>query len=193
MYLFFDTETTGVPDDYDAPVSDIENWPRVVQIAWAGYDRRAQKRNAKSYVIRPDGYRIPRDAERVHGISTSRAQRIGVSIADVLDELADAIEKASVMVAHNIDFDSKVVGAEFYRLGIRRPFRGKGQICTMKESTDYCALPGRYGNKRPKLAELHLKLFNKKLKDAHDALSDVTTCAKCFFELKRLGVIRTPS
>lgn len=38
MYLFFDTETTGLPKNYKAPASDSDNWPRLVQIAWSIYD-----------------------------------------------------------------------------------------------------------------------------------------------------------
>lgn len=33
-YLFIDTETTGLPKEYDAPYTDIDNWPRLVQLAW---------------------------------------------------------------------------------------------------------------------------------------------------------------
>ena len=73
-YLFFDTETTGMPDDFDAPVTDTENWPRVVQIAWAhvSTDPHAIDRTL-SYIIRPDGFTIPKDAAEVHGITTERA------------------------------------------------------------------------------------------------------------------------
>jgi len=30
MYLFFDTETTGLPRNWKAPVTDLDNWPRMV-------------------------------------------------------------------------------------------------------------------------------------------------------------------
>ena len=40
MYLFFDTETTGLPKRWNAPVTDLENWPRLVQLAWIMYDDR---------------------------------------------------------------------------------------------------------------------------------------------------------
>ncbi len=33
-YLFFDTETTGLPANYKAHFTDVHNWPRVVQLAW---------------------------------------------------------------------------------------------------------------------------------------------------------------
>ncbi len=190
MYLIFDTETAGLPDDYDAPHSDIENWPRMVQLAWETFDTRGRKIGTKSYVIRPNGFKIPEDAERVHGISTAIAKRIGAPVAGVLDEFMEALGESSVLVAHNLSFDTGILGAEFYRVGNKRPFRHVNRVCTMKEATDYCALPGPYGSKWPKLEELHYKLFRKRVKETHDAGADAATCAKCFFELKRLGVIR---
>jgi len=190
MYLVFDMETTGLPASREAPISDVDNWPRVVQLAWEAFDTCGRKTGARSSVIRPDGFKIPKDAERIHGISTAIAKRTGVPITKALDAFVEALSKASVVVAHNFEFDAKVLGAEFYRRGVRDPFRLKTHVCTMKAATQYCALPGQYGFKWPKLPELHFKLFRKKVKEAHDAATDVATCSKCFFELKRLGVVR---
>jgi DNA polymerase III epsilon subunit-like protein len=189
MYLVFDMETTGLPASREAPIWDVDNWPRVVQLAWEAFDTRGRKTGARSSVIRPDGFKIPKDAERIHGISTLIAKRTGVPVAEALDAFVEALSKAAV-VAHNFEFDAKVLRAEFYRRGIRNPFHLKTHVCTMKAATDYCALPGRYGFKWPTLPELHFKLFGKKVKETHDAAADVATCSKCFFELKRLGVVR---
>ena len=38
MFLIFDTETTGLPRNWNAPLSDAENWPRCIQIAWQLHD-----------------------------------------------------------------------------------------------------------------------------------------------------------
>ena len=189
MYLVFDTETTGLPISHDAPVSDVDNWPRLVQLAWAGFDSHGCGTGARSYLIRPDGFNIPKTAEKIHGISTEHAKRSGVPIAQVLAQFAEALGKARVVVAHNLSFDASVVGAEFHRLGIRYQFRRKICICTKESGTDFCALPGQHGFKWPSLAELHLKLFGKSPKEAHDAAVDVLTCSKCFFELKRRGIV----
>ena len=160
-----------------------------MQLAWEVFDTRSRKTSARSFVILPDGFKIPKDAEEIHGISTALAIRTGVPIAKALDAFVEALSKASVVVAHNFEFDAKVLGAEFYRRGIRDPFRLKINVCTMTDATEYCALPGQHGFKWPKLAELHYKLFGKRVKEAHDAATDVATCSKCFFELKRLGVV----
>ena len=190
MYLIFDTETTGLPDSYDAPPSDVDNWPRIVQLAWEAFNASGRKTGAQCYVIRPVGFKIPKEAEKKHGISTARAKRVGIPVAEALGAFAKVLKKASVTVAHNHSFDASVVGAEFYRLGIKHQFRRKRQVCTMKDSTEYCALPGRYGYKWPKLPELHLKLFGKSVQETHDAMKDTANGSRCFFELKRRGVIR---
>jgi len=192
VYLVFDTETTGLPTSRVAPVSNVNNWPRVVQLGWEAFDVRGRKTSARSSVIRPDGFEIPKDAERIHGISTLIAKRTGIPVAEALDAFAEALSKVSVVVAHDFKFDAGVLGAEFYRLGIRHQFRGKTHVCTMEDATEYCALPGQYGYKYkwPKLPELHFKLFRKNVEEMHDAAADVATCSKCFFELKRLGVVR---
>lgn len=189
MFLVFDTETTGLPASWRAPASDVGNWPRVVQLAWEAFGLCGRKVLARSDLVRPDGFTIPRDAEVVHGISTEIARRKGVPIAEVLGAFMQPLSGASLLVAHNFKFDSNVLGAELYRLKLGEPFLGKAHVCTMEVATAYCALPSRYGFKWPRLDELHLRLFGKGLKEGHDAAADAAVCSKCFFELKRLGVV----
>jgi DNA polymerase-3 subunit alpha len=73
MYLIFDTETTGLPRNYNAPVSDTDNWPRCVQIAWQLHGKYGELLEHKDFLIIPEGYNIPYDAEQIHGISTQLA------------------------------------------------------------------------------------------------------------------------
>jgi DNA polymerase III epsilon subunit-like protein len=192
MYIVFDTETTGLPISYDAAPSDVDNWPRVVQVAWETFDHRGRKIDRHCHIVRPEGFTILKEAVEIHGISTSIAKRAGVPVAQVLRAFTEALGGASVAVAHNFKFDAGVLGAEYHRLGKRPQFRRKIQVCTMQTATHYCALPGPYGFKWPKLSELYLELFRKRLKDAHDAAADVAACSRCFFELKRLGIVHLP-
>lgn len=190
MYLIIDCETDGLPRNWRAPVTHLHNWPRAVQIAWALYDSQHRRLEAAVHVVRPDGFVIPVEAERVHGISTERALAEGRPIADVLQELSAAAAQAGVFVAHNASFDGSVIAAEYLRLGLKPPFGPESLVCTMRESTDYCCLPGPYGNKWPTLEELHLFLFDTSFGGAHDAGADADACACCFFELKDRGVIK---
>lgn len=188
-YLFFDTETTGLPKKRNAPVTDILNWPRVVQIAWMFCDEYGRNLNSECHIVKPDGFVIPFDAQNVHGISNEKAQREGKDLRYVLNRFSDAISKSSYLIAHNMEFDYNVVGAEFLRKGMGNPLDCVNKICTMKSSTDYCKIPGNYGYKWPSLIELHYTLFNQVFQERHDAIYDVSMCAKCFFELKRRGVL----
>jgi len=190
MYLFFDTETTGLPNDYNAPVEDLNNWPRLVQLAWVVYDENAEQRTGVNCIIKPEGFIIPEQASRVHGITTEKANREGRTLISVLEEFAEAVENSKLLIAHNISFDEKIIGAEFLRKNISHNLFDIARFCTMKESTDFCQIPGNFGGyKWPRLLELHIKLFGKGFEGAHDALADVNACAKCFFELIGRGAV----
>jgi DNA polymerase III subunit epsilon len=189
MYLFFDTETTGLPRNWRAPVKDLNNWPRLVQLAFLFYDRNGNKVSGGNYIIKPEGFSIPQEASRVHGISTEMAIHEGHPLKDVLLNFQSLIEQADYLVAHNMSFDEKIVGAEFLRNNMPDAVASKKKICTMQSTTSYCAIDGPYGYKWPKLSELHYKLFKTGFDEAHNAAVDINATAKCFWELRRLGKI----
>ena len=189
MYLFFDTETADKPRNWKAPAADLANWPRLVQLAWISCDDSGAPSATREYLIRPDGFTIKKGAAAVHGITTAIAQKDGVELGPVLTEFAAAIETAQVVVAHNIAFDQPVVTAEFIRASMDTALDRKTCRCTMKESTDYCKLPGPYGNKWPTLTELHQVMFGEAFGETHSALADAEACLRCFFQLQKVGVI----
>jgi len=190
MYLFFDTETTGFPRDWRAPVTDVDNWPRLIQLAYLYCDPDGKPISFSDSIIKPEGFLIPSSATRIHGISTERANAEGKPLKMVLAAFHDLAAKAQVLVAHNINFDEKVVGSELIRSGMHNILPSKQKICTMKSSTEFCALKGSYGNKWPKLSELHLKLFGTGFDEMHNAANDIQPTAKCFWELKRRRIIQ---
>ncbi|MBR1786794.1 MAG: 3'-5' exonuclease [Paludibacteraceae bacterium] len=192
MILFFDTETTGVPLDYNAPITNSYNWPRLVQLAWILSDESGKEIKRKVAIIRPEGYTIPYEASTVHGITTDYALRNGQSLKVILDEFIKNVENVKLLVGHNIDFDQHIVGAELYRLGLSSDkIMHKTTICTMKASINFCKLPPiRYGQyKWPKLQELYYKLFGHEFSNSHDALADITATKDCYYELKRRNII----
>ena len=190
MYLFFDNETTGLPLRYNAPLERLDNWPRLVQIAWLMYNSNEECLCEKNYIIKPNGFIIPDHVAKIHGITTEKALMDGVELHPVLNEFSLDIKKADEIIAHNIDFDEKIMGAEFIRNNVNHDLFNTKRICTMKSSTNYCKIPNKYGTyKWPNLKELHNKLFQCEFSNAHDALEDVRACAKSFFELKRLNII----
>jgi len=191
MYLFFDTETTGLPRIWTAPVTDLENWPRMIQLAWVIYDAEYKETKRQEYIIQPEGFRIPLTASNVHGITTEIAYEKGEALYDVLKEFYADVEAAETLVAHNIAFDEKIVGAELIRMNLAySELFDTNRVCTMKSTADYCKIRGKWGRyKWPSLTELHKHLFRRKFSNAHNALADVEACARCFFELKKRGVL----
>lgn len=189
MIFFFDTETTGIPRNYRAPASDVDNWPRMVQIAWVLAEEDGREVASAEYIIRPDGFTIPPDAARIHGITTEIALEQGRDLGEVLREAGEALGRATTLVAHNLSFDEGILGAEFLRAKLPNGLESKRRICTMQSSTDYCRLPGRYGYKWPTLQELHKILFGAQMEGAHRALTDVRACARCYGEMKRKNLV----
>ena len=186
-YLFFDTETTGLPRNWKAPVSNLDNWPRLVQLAYLYYDAQGNKISGGDFIIQPEGFTIPASVSNIHGITTKRAMEEGCALKTVLQDFNSLIDEADVLVAHNMSFDEKILGAEFLRMGMKNPIPSKQKICTMESTTNFCALHGPYGYKWPKLSELHRKLFRCDFDEAHNAAVDITATAKCFWELRRIG------
>lgn len=191
MYLIFDTETTGLPQNFNAPLSDSDNWPRMVQIAWQLHDENGELIENQDYIIKPEGYDIPFNATRIHGISTKMAQEQGRDLQEVLEEFTEVLKKTKVVAGHNIDFDYKIVGAELFRKGIENTLEKTLSADTMELGTDFCQLSGgkngRY--KSPKLEELYEKLYGKKFDEVHNAAADVNATAQVFFEMMRIGII----
>ncbi len=195
MFLIFDTETTGLPKRDSAPISDVDNWPRVVQVAWQLHDETGRLLENHSMMVRPEGFEIPYSAEKVHGISTAMAMEHGHPLLDVLQQFNSALDQADYIIGHNIRFDVNALGAEFIRAELQTRFLEKQQICTMNSTTEYLKIQGGRGGryKPPKLMELYEYLFGEQFEEAHNAAADVEATARSFFELLRRRIITPES
>ncbi|MCH2234855.1 MAG: DNA polymerase III subunit alpha [Crocinitomicaceae bacterium] len=188
MFLIFDTETTGLPKNWNAPISDTDNWPRCIQIAWQLHDKLGNLIEHKDYLIKPEGFNIPFDAERIHGISTELATEQGVSLAEALAEFKTALDRSEFIVGQNVGFDVNIVGCEFFRLETENQLTELPVLDTCTErSAELCKIPGGRGGKfkLPTLSELHEFLFHEPFAEAHNATADVEATTRCFFELVR--------
>lgn len=191
MYLVFDTETTGLPKNFNAPLSDSENWPRMVQIAWQLHDDDGKLVENQDYIIKPEGYDIPFNAARIHGITTKIANDEGRDLQEVLEEFSQVLDRVRIVSGHNVEFDYNIVGAEFFRKNMKDNLQEKAKADTMILGTDFCQLGGGRGGrfKPPKLEELYEKLYGNKFDEAHNAAADVNATAQVFFEMMRVGII----
>ena len=190
MFLIFDTETTGLPRNHNAPLSDSDNWPRAVQIAWQLHAADGSLIEARDFVIQPDGFDIPFNAAKVHGITTRVARHYGVPLEEAMNEFTKVLEQTECVVGHNIKFDNNILGAEYLRLGGENLLESYPTIDTSNETTEFCQLPGGKGGKFkfPKLEELYRILFKEDFEEAHNAVADVEATARAFFELIRRRV-----
>ena len=191
MFLVFDTETTGLPGNYNAPLTDTDNWPRMVQLAWQIHDEEGNLIENQDFIIKPEGYDIPYNSTRIHGITTQMAKEQGKDLEEVLHLFKEAIDKCKIGVGQNVEFDYKVVGSEFYRKNIDNKLQELPIADTMILGTDFTAIPmGSSGRlKPPKLEEIYEKLYGHKFEEAHNAAADVNATAQVFFEMLRIGVI----
>ena len=190
-YLFFDTETTGIPNDYKAPCTNTDNRPRLIQLGWLLTDAAGRILSEGNHIVRPDGFEIPKAASDVHGITTEFALENGKPLLDVIFAFGADLNQADCVVGHNLDYDLHIVGAEYVRLGYdSRIMFARPTLCTMQATIQFCNIPGRFGPKWPKLMELYTKLFGQGFDGAHDAMADIVATKDCFFELIRRGVVR---
>ena len=192
MYLIFDTETTGLPKKWNAPITDSDNWPRCVQLAWQLHDSKGALISDHSYLIKPENFNIPFESEQIHGISTELANKIGVDLDEVLNKFISDLSNAGFIIGHNVKFDLNIIGAELLRINSDINLLEKDILDTCTEMTaNVCKLPGGRGGKFkfPTLIELYSFLFDESFSEAHNASADVEATARAFFELVRIGII----
>lgn len=199
-YLFVDTETTGKVDF--RRLDDLAAQPHIVQLAFELCGEDGIVRASGVYLIYPNRWTIPKEAEAIHGISTEMCKSYGIAMRDGLDILEELsitpyFATSILPVAHSFDFDRAMVDTEAARLNrILDAFAPKARsFCTMKAMTPICKLPapafrGVNEYKWPKLEEAYKFLFpTRAITGIHDAGVDVRMCREIFFEARKRGYI----
>lgn len=186
LYLFLDSETTGLPKNYNVPTNVIDNWPRIVQLSWIVADEFQNIVSQHNHIIKPDGFTIPADSVAIHGITNNYATENGVSLLQVIKLLEKDLEIADYVVGHNIRFDLNVIESENYRNNYELKCAFPKVLCTMKSTTDFCKqkMPYHSAYRYPKLQELYSNLFGDNFSGAHNAFEDIKATMKCFWELR---------
>lgn len=186
MILFFDTETNGLPSDYKANYTLPGAWPDLLQLAYivCDDDRNIIEQHS-IYIRQPNDFRFDAKAQSVHNITQEQLDA-GMDKEAALIAFFQALSKCSEVVAHNLDFDKKVVLANWYQLTMNTPALTIIQTCTMKsdEVIEFMGL-----KKWPRLSALYKKLFKKDFANAHNALNDVLALKDCYFELKARSIL----
>jgi DNA polymerase III epsilon subunit-like protein len=194
--LVFDTETTGLPIDRNAPPTQTEKWPHIVQIGFVLYE--TETGEVISY--RDDIIKIGNSVEltdesvEIHKITREITKDKGVSLRESIGKFNEALCEAHVIVAHNLEFDKKMIMVECIRLGENNYFNINGvprpEFCTMQRSIDICKIEkvnprtGKTYFKWPRLSELYEHLFCETPKGCHNAVADVIFCLRCYVKIK---------
>ncbi|AHM60073.1 exonuclease RNase T and DNA polymerase III [Flammeovirgaceae bacterium 311] len=185
--LFVDTETSGLPKDWNKPYSAVGNWPYIVQLAWVVYTREGEEVKQENHYIKPLDYGITDVSREIHGISDEYLMEHGKARRLVMQQLhKDLLHYQPLIVGHFMQLDYHMMGLGFYRAGLSNPLTSLPTFCTMQLTHNFYR---ESGYKYMRLEQLYLKLFGTKLEQQHDALVDATATARCFFELWRRGEI----
>jgi DNA polymerase-3 subunit epsilon len=178
--LFFDTETSDLPDYRSAPGA---HQPHVVQLAAILAD--GEKQETLTTLIQPQVWSIHPKAQATHGISAEQALAQGIPVAQAVEQFDALLRRANLAVAHNIRFDRLLMDSEYLRLG--REAAWPNTFCTMVTCTDILKIPNFKGYKRPTLDEAYRHFFKRSPAKAHDALADVQACKDIFHKLSDIG------
>lgn len=192
--LVYDTETTGLPD-VRSP-SDAPHQPHITQIAALLTDGAGAKLASIDLLVRPDGWTIPVEIQRLTGITMDRALQGGVAEPVALAAFAALWRRADVRVAHNERFDARILSIAFNRFGICDPdlWKAGRAECTQALASPLMRLPptdrmvvAGHGRKPkpPKLAEAYEHFTGKPMTGAHNAAADVLACKHVYFAILR--------
>lgn len=192
LFVAYDTETTGLAL-FNEPSEDPRQ-PHIVQIGACVVDLDTRKTLATLDVIcRPEGWTIPEEVTRIHGITTELAADVGVPEALAVEMLLDLVGSRT-RIAHNETFDARIV-----RIALKRFFTpeqadvwkaGPAQ-CTARLATPIMRLPPtakmlaakRKNHKTPSLGEAYRFFTGREIQGAHRALADVEACMAVWFAI----------
>ena len=203
--LVFDTETTGLPKTKELSVSTLDLWPYIVQFSYIIYDTDTNRivKTFDKIIKMENDIQIPQESTNIHGITMEISQNNGVSIEDVIQEYMGDMQRADLVVGHNISFDINMLKVTIKRMYLNEINMFKKRMyshyneyvefatkyyCTMNKTIELCNLKqmgknGKEYTKYPKLLELHTQLFNQPLKGLHNSLNDVAVCLRCYYKL----------
>lgn len=180
--IFIDTETNKVPQRNDAPISDIDNWPSITQLAWIICD-------TNGTILKKENFTTSLNFTSPN--SQVYHPAIYNPIHEIIPMLKADLASCIVVIGHNIEFDINVIGCEFYRLGFDTSvIMHMSNFCTMKETVDYCNFSYQGTHRYPKLQELYTKLFAHPFENSHDAYCDILATYDSFWELVKIGVFK---
>ena len=223
LILAFDTETTGFfpTQDKNADISILDantlqnSYPFITQLCFVVLDTTTYTivEEFNEYIKLPINAVFSEKASEITGITRETCDKHGIDIEYALMRFYRAYESASMIVAHNIQFDISMIQLElwrtrqimascqtfmdmsknvdFYFMFQHTNLSGKKLYCTMDMGKPVCNLPMKNKDgtiskfkKSPKLTELYNHLFHSIPENLHDAKVDTLACLRSFVMMK---------
>jgi DNA polymerase-3 subunit epsilon len=185
--LFVDTETSGMPTNWQRPYAEPGAWPHIAQVAWLLYGPDGELVKSENHYVRPSDYDISPASGRIHGLTLAFLQEHGEPRRTVMQRLHDDLVRyRPLVVGHFLALDFHMVGVSFHRSELSNPLVGLPTFCTMR-FTERFMQPVRQQYLR--LADLYHRQFGRPMLNQHDALADAEATAQCYFEMWRKGDI----
>ncbi|WP_448698767.1 exonuclease domain-containing protein [Mucilaginibacter sp. AW1-3] len=185
--LFIDTETSGLPKNWNLPYTDNANWPYAVQVSWVIYDEYQQEVKREDHYISNNDFVISKQAHKIHGLSAEFLSQHGDSRKQVMSLLYRDLEKYQpLVVGHFVELDYHITAVDFFRVEMEQPMNRLPMFCTMIATKNLVQNPQM---QYLKLGQLYEILFNTQLTKQHNAMADALATAECFFELRRIKAI----
>ena len=196
--LAYDTETTGIARGHDYTNPDN---PHLAAITGILYDTEAKRVvSSLNLFVHPDDWAMPEEAGAVNGLTTEFLLKFGLPLDQVLPPFVSLADRADLLIAHNIDFDTKIISAALWRyLTWYNPhpedaahetiqtWQNRKGYCTMKESKDIVQAQAKNGRlKNPRLEEAYQYFFNRPLDKAHSANADTVAVLEIYTALNEV-------
>lgn len=191
--FFYDTETTGLPDF--KPPSEAPQQPHIVQLAAILVDPETRKTiSSMDVIIRPNGWTIPDDIAKIHGITTEHAMDVGIPESLAVGMFME-LWSHRLRIAHNEQFDARILRIALMRHESEASaddWRAGKSDCTAKLATPICKIPptenmiaaGLNKFKTANLSEAYRHFMGRDFENAHSALADVNACASVYFSIQ---------
>jgi DNA polymerase-3 subunit epsilon len=180
LILVFDTETQGLPL-WNEPSED-ERQPHIVQIAAQLIDADTRKVvQSIDLIVKPDGWEIPEEVTKIHGITTEYAIEVGIPERLAVETFLKLWNQRR-RVAHVESFDARII-----RIATKR-YCDQFTIDAWKEGEKECtgklAKAAMGMTKMPKLGVAYEHFIGETLENAHTAMADTEACAAIYFCMK---------
>lgn len=191
-FLVVDCETSGLPlftevihrDGQTQKVTvaaDDPRQPYLAQLAMIELDADFTVLDVYAGYVKPDGWTMKPDATDKNGLTDDFLLEHGRPVAEVLDAYEARLKRGPTLVAHNSQFDGKVLRGALRRNGRPDYFETTPQFCTMR------AWAAHQHTKWPKLIDL-CTMLGIHHEGPHKAIADAKATAELLPHFRRLGI-----